>query len=270
MTFSIKNKVVLVTGASSGIGRETAKAFARKGARVALTGRNIEALETTIRYLKNEGCIVGAFPFDLTNFNKIPKMVEDVQKYFGDSVDVLVNSAGIAILGLVEDVPADAYHRNLQINFFAPLELIKAVIPGMKKKRDGQIINISSGVGKNGLPGVSSYCVSKFALNALTESLRIELAPYNIKVILFSPGLVATGFNDRIEIYGELKEKFTGGKMAAPEETAEIIVQVSENAKREVVLSLRTKMGYHLNYWAPSLFDFILKCKFFKNNRLAD
>ena len=259
MSFDSKDKIILVTGASSGIGMETARAFARKGARLALTGRNIEMLKVVSGSIKKEGGSAEMFPFDLTNISGIPELVKKIQSHFNESIDVVVNSAGVAVLGTVENIPVEAYSYNLQVNFVASLALIKEVMPGMKNKMRGQIINISSGVGKRGLPGVSSYCVSKFALNALTESLRVELSPYNIDVILFSPGLTATEFSERTKIYGEIKESFISGKTVLPERIAEKIVEASEKSKREVMLSLRAKVSYHLNYWAPRLFDYILK-----------
>lgn len=270
MDFEAKNKIVLVTGASSGIGKAVAEAFAKKGAKVALTARNVEVLKTVRNNINEDGGTSEIFPFDLEDISGIPQLVDDVERHFGDSVDILVNSAGIAVLGFVDDVPVKAYSHNLQINFFAPLALIKAVLPGMKKKKGGQIISISSGVGKRGLPGVSSYCLSKSALNALTESVRVELAPYGIDVILFSPGLVATGFSDKIKIYGNLEEKFTGGNMSSPEEIAEKILHASVHAKKEVMLSFRTRIGYHLNYWAPRLFDYILKRRLLASGQWTD
>jgi dehydrogenase/reductase SDR family member 7B len=172
-----------------------------------------------------------------------------------------VNSAGIAVLGLIENVPLKSYSDNLQLNFFAPLSLIKSVLPGMKQKKSGQIINLFSGVGKRGLPGVSSYCVSKFALNGLTESLRVEVSPYNIDVILISPGLVQTRFANNCKIYGPLKETFTHGKAVKSEFVAEKIVEASIKKKREVVLSAKTLFGIHANYWFPSILDRILAKK---------
>lgn len=270
MAFVIKNKVVLVTGASSGIGREVAKEFAHRGARVAITARDIEKLNGIKKEIMQNGGVAEVFQFDLGDTDKIPDLINRVCNHFGDSVSILVNSAGFAVLGLVEDVPIEAYNDNLKVNFFAPLALIKAVVPGMKSKKCGQIINISSGVGKRGLPGVSPYCVSKFALNAITESIRVELSPYGIDVILVSPGLVRTGFNDSTKIYGNLKETFANGKKSPVKKIAGKIVDASANRKREVTLSLRTRIAYHLNYWSPSLVDFILKHKLKSKGQFDD
>ena len=118
-----------------------------------------------------------------------------------------------------------------------------------------------SGVGKRGLPGVSSYCVSKFALNGLTESLRVEVSSYNIDVILFSPGLVQTNFDKNMKLFGNLKETFTKGKAVTAEFAAEKIVEASVKRKRDVILSNKTRFGIHLNYWVPTVLDKILEKK---------
>ena len=259
--YTLANKLVLVTGASSGIGATTAKAFAKQGTRLALTARNKEKLDAVKNEICAEGGKVEIFPFDLDKIEHISELIEQIEEHFQDTVDVLVNSAGIAVLGLVENVPLGAYRQNLQINFFASFGLIQAVLPGMKKKRSGQIINLFSGVGKRGLPGVSSYCVSKFALNGLTESLRVEVLPYNVDVILFSPGLVQTGFGKKLKLYGRLKETFTTGNAVTAEFTAKKIVEASLRRKRDVVLSLKTRVAIHLNYWFPALSDKILARK---------
>ena len=202
----------------------------------------------------------GIFKFDLLQDQNIPSLIKEVDKYFDNTIDILINSAGICVLGLVENVPLQAYKDNFQLNFFAPVELIRSVLPGMKKKHFGQIINLFSGVGKRGLPGISAYCSSKFALGGFSESLRVELMSDNIDVIVFSPGLVNTDFASNIRMYGQLKETFTDGKSISAEIAASKIVKASMHRKREVTLSLRTKIGLLMSYFFPQLFDrYLLK-----------
>lgn len=256
--FDCRNKVVLITGASSGIGEAVAKTFAAAGANVALVARNKEALERIAEYIRGKGGSAGVFPFDLENIEQIPTLVKSVEEYFRASVTILINNAGIAVLGLVAYVPVSEYQRNFTINCLAPLALIKAVILSMQKKREGQIINITSGVGVRGLPGASSYCMSKFALNALTESVRVELGRFGISVISISPGLVASQFAKHLTVHGPLKEMFTYGAQHKPETVARWVLRASRWRQREVVRSLRTRVARHLNYWTPRLFDRIL------------
>lgn len=265
MSFDVNGKIVLVTGASSGIGAEIAKSFALQGARVALTGRNREALGKVALSITAGYHEAGVFPFDLVGTEHISQLVKSVESHFKGTISVLVNCAGIASLGMVQDVPLKAYEDALRINFYAPLALIQAVMPAMKAQGSGQIVNISSGVGMRGLPGVSPYCVSKFALNALTESLRVELMPSGIDVLSVSPGLAETSFSSKIRSYGNMQETFTQGHKASPAEIAGKVVAASAASKRDLVLSLRTRIGYHLNYWAPALLDLLLCRSFFKN-----
>lgn len=257
MTFNPKNKVVLVTGASSGIGREVALGFGRKGAKVALVARNITALKQTKEKILQEGGCAETFPVDLKNYSDFPALIEKIDRHFWAPVAILVNNAGAVVLGSVMDVPTDEFSDNLAINFLAPVALTKAVIPGMKKKGCGQIINISSGCGWRGLPGVAAYSASKFALNGFSESLRVELAPHGIDVILFSPGRVDTGIATRSNKYGGGQQSDEGPSLS-PEQAAQKIIEASKNRKRETLLSFRAKLAFHLNYWFPSLLDSLL------------
>jgi len=257
----LNNKIILITGSSSGIGRACSIAFGKLGAKIALTGRNEKRLAKVKEELDILGIHSGVFKCDLLQDQNIPSLVKEVENYFGNTIDILINSAGIGVLGLVENVPLKAYKENFKLNFFAPVELIRSVLPGMKKKRFGQIINLFSGVGKRGLPGVSSYSSSKSALNGFSESLRVELMLHNIDVILFSPGLVKTDFASNIVMYGKLKDTFTEGKSIDAEIVASKIVEASIYRKREVILSLKTKVGLLANYFFPKLFDKYLSKK---------
>jgi uncharacterized protein len=261
MRFEMKNKIALVTGASSGIGKEVAFALADRGAKVALVARNIQALTEVKQQINDKGNVAEIFVQDLTKLSEIPDLIERIRSYFENSVDLLVNSAGVAVLGLVENVPFDAYEEIFKVNFFAPLKLIQAVVPDMKRRGSGQIVNITSGVGKRGLPGVSPYCATKFSLNALTESIRVELDPFGVHVLSFSPGLVSTEFQSRLRIFGELKEKFTGKGGISPVVAAQKLVMAVENKRRDADLSFRSRIACHINYWAPAVLDFVLKKK---------
>ena len=257
MSFDCKDKVVLVTGASSGIGREVALCFGREGAKVALVARNSDALNKVKAQILSEGGCAEVFPFDLTHYSELHTLIESIDRYFWDPVTLLINNAGSVVLGKVDDVPVDDFSDNLAINFLTPVALVKAVVPGMKKKGYGQIINISSGCGWRGLPEAAAYSASKFALNGFTESLRVELAPCGIQVILFSPGRVDTGIEKRGALYGTVAQS-DDGPSQSPRVVARKIFDASKKSKRETILSFRAKIAVHLNYWLPSLLDFLL------------
>ena len=132
----------------------------------------------------------------------------------------------------------------------------------MKAQRSGQIINVSSGVGKRALPGFSSYSATKFALNGFTESLRLEVRPFGIDVILISPGRVASDFHHRIEFYGRWKMDLPPMQMRSPGRIADLILDASKNRSRERIVWGPGLAGYHLNYWSPKLVDFLLAQKY--------
>ena len=176
---------------------------------------------------------------------------------------MLLNCAGYAVLGNIENIPYSAYKKNLELNFFAPLVLTKNIIPKMKKKKSGQIINLISGVGNRGLPGVSSYCVTKFALNGFSESLRVEMSKYHIDVITISPGLVKTAFNKNAKIYGFLKKTFNTGIKKDANIIAREIVKASIRRKKNAVLSFKTLFGIYLSFFFPGFLDNFLYKKFF-------
>jgi len=256
-----KNKIVLITGSSSGIGKACAFEFGGLGASIALTGRNEKELVRLNSQLKALNINSHFFVYDLMELDSIEILIDQIENYFNNSVDILINSAGNAALGLVENIPINALKDNMMLNFFAPFMLSKLLIPGMKKKGFGQIINLSSGVGKRGLPGVSSYSSSKFALTGFTDSLRVELMSFNIDVILFSPGLVDSEFSSNLTLFGDLKNKFTDGKSLKASEVAFHIANASQKRKREVTLSYKTKIGVFLNFFLPSLLDKYLSKK---------
>jgi len=268
--YSLINKLIVITGASSGIGKASAIQFGKESMKIALVGRNERRLEAVSENINRQNQSVSKiFPCDLREIEKIPALVKKIESSFGETVDILLNAAGVAVLGYVENIPLEEYYENFEINFFAALNLIQAIIPGMKEKKSGQIINITSGFGIRGLPGYSSYCATKFALNGLTESLRVELKPFGVHVISFSPGPVSTPFVKNQKIFGELKEIFNIENMRKPEDVAMKIVKASKCGARHIELSLRTRIARQLNHFLPSLFDAILENKMERLSRMA-
>lgn len=259
--FDPKGKVVLITGASVGIGRETAFAFAKAGAKVALTARGQKDLESAAAKIRGEGGSVEIFPHDLNDLAGIPKLVQSVREKLGP-IDVLINNAAYAVTGLVEDCPIEQYRKNFEVNFYAPVALIQAVLPDMKRKGGGQIINVSSGVGRRALPGVSPYCATKFALCGMSESLRLEVKRYGVDVIVIFPGRVESQFHKRIESYGKLNRKLPPIPMQPAEKIGKFILDASICRKREATVFGPGKIGFHLNYFAPKLVDRLLMKRF--------
>lgn len=194
------SKTVLVTGASSGIGKATAIYLAQNGYTVYGAARRIEKLNE----LKPFG--VQPIALDITNDESISACINHIQTVSG-SVDILVNSAGLGSYGALEDVPMNEAKNQLEINLFGAARLIQLVLPAMRKNNWGKIVNISSIGGKVGLPMGTWYHASKFAIEGLSDSLRNEVRQFGIDVIVIEPGgtkseMVEIGGNDLLRVSG--------------------------------------------------------------------
>lgn len=189
----IQNKVVLITGASAGIGLATARRFAAAGAKVALAARSTDALQQLASELQQQGASTLVIPTDVRNQVAVNQMVETTVQHFGQ-LDILINNAGQAAAGTVAEVSIENFRQILELNVFGALYAMQAVIPRMRQNGGGIIINVSSTVSKMNIPGLSAYASTKSALNMLSATARQELAGNNIRVITLYPRLTATDF----------------------------------------------------------------------------
>jgi NAD(P)-dependent dehydrogenase (short-subunit alcohol dehydrogenase family) len=184
-------KTIIITGTSTGIGFASAVALARAGHDVFATMRNPGRSPELQVLASKETLPITILPLDVNNDASVSKAVSEVLESRGH-VDVLVNNAGIASLGSVEETPLDEYRQIMETNVFGVLRSIKAVLPSMRARRSGHIINISSVAGRMTSPGQSAYAASKFALEAIGESLAAEVRPFNIRVSIVEPGVTDT------------------------------------------------------------------------------
>ncbi len=184
-------QVALVTGASSGIGRETAIMLAEKGFQVLAAARRMD------RLVELAGQVVGITPIDV-DFSDLDDLEKFCQHISGlsEPVSVLINNAGYSLRGVLEDVSIEAAKRMFQVNVFALMRVTQACLPGMRKMRGGTIVNLSSMAGKFAFPGSGPYAATKHAVEAITDALRIEVRPFGIRVVAIRPGFIATEFND--------------------------------------------------------------------------
>ena len=187
----IKGRVVLITGAGRGIGRALAHAFAAAGAKVALLGKTKKNLLEVQRELKDSGAPTVVLAADVSDEGVVSRAVAAAEQQLGP-VDVLVNNAGIFALAPVEKMDALVFDRMLAVNLRGPFLMSRAVLPGMKSRKRGHIVNISSTAGRRGFAGGGAYCASKFGLAGLTEAMRYEARASNVRVTCVYPSTVNT------------------------------------------------------------------------------
>ena len=204
---NIKDKVVIVTGASEGIGKSLAEALAAKGAKLVLAARSEDKLKAVAATLP--GAI--ALRADMRKAEDVKSMVDAAMRAHG-RVDILVNNAGQGIYGPLEAVDIDEYRAAMELNVYAPLRAMQLVIPHMRKSGGGIIVNISSMVSKNAYPSLGAYASTKYALNAISYTARAELAKDKIAVSVFHPRMTATRFGENAM---GAHSPYSGGSAAA-------------------------------------------------------
>jgi len=255
-----KDKVVWITGASSGIGEALVKQLAEKGARIILSSRNADKLAELKAKLPNteEHSIL---PLDVSNENSIDQAVNGNQELV-ENVDVLINNAGISQRALTWEASRESERLIMETNFFGATALTKAVLPGMMKRNAGSIISLSSPAGAFGFPLRSSYSASKHAIHGYFDSLRAELdaAKKNIHIMLVLPGRVSTNMS-----YNALKQD--GSKQAeadqrlasglSPDECAKGIIKAAEKRKAEIYFG-REQILIYIKRYLPGLFRSIV------------
>ncbi len=197
MSQGIENKVVVITGASSGLGEATARHLAERGASVVLGARRSDRIDTLAMELTAEGHKAKAVPTDVTDYNQVKNLVDLAVREFG-RIDVMLNNAGLMPLAPLERLKIDEWERMIDVNIKGVLYGIAAALPHMKAQRSGHIINVSSVYGHVVDPGATVYCATKFAVRALSEGLRREVKPYNIRTTVISPGAVSTELLEHI------------------------------------------------------------------------
>lgn len=185
----IKNKVIIVTGASAGIGLATAKLLGNHGGKIALAARSKDKLETISKELKDSFVI----PTDMSDTESIDTMITEVKKHYG-RIDILINNAGQGMYGAIENVNIADYKKIIDLNIIGPLEAMQKVIPIMREQKGGMILNVSSMVSKAYYPYLGAYASTKYALNAVSLTARTELEKDNIIVNVMLPGLTETDF----------------------------------------------------------------------------
>jgi short-subunit dehydrogenase len=251
---SLKDKVAVVTGASSGIGEATARELSGRGAMVVLAARDKERIEGVTREIASSGGRALALEADVSDEESVRQMVERAVEACG-RIDVLVNNAGMGLSGNVEELRGEDLRRVLEVNFVGALSCIQAALPHMP--RGGSIVNVSSVIGKRSISRVGGYCASKSALNALSDALRVEVAGQGITVTSVYPGTTRTEFSERsLRTRGERKGWRPKG--VSSERVAGKICRAIERGKRDVYVSSKDRAFVAASTLFPAAFDRLL------------
>lgn len=258
--YDFKNKTVLITGGSRGLGLVMARQLAAEGARLVLCARDASELENARMELAGNGAEVLVQKCDVTVQQEVIDMITNVQNEFYP-IDVLINNAGIIHAGPVTEMNIEEFDEAIKTHYWAPIYTIMAVLPAMKARGGGMILNVASIGGKISVPHLVPYSASKFALVGLSEGLRAELKKYNIQVTTATPGLIQTGSTGHAYVKGQHKKEYALFKIMdsspltsmSAEATALQILDALRHGDAQVTTTLPAKFSALLHSLSPEL-----------------
>jgi short-subunit dehydrogenase len=252
-----RGRVVLLTGASSGIGAATARCFAAAGADIVLVARSADKLAALAAALPGRPLVL---PADISDQRQVQAIVDESIAAC-KRIDIVINNAGVGLVGPVADLAAQDFEQALQVDLFGPLYTIQAVLPHMQRAGQGQIINVSSVVARHALPYLGGYAAAKAALDRLSEALRIELLGSPIAVTLLRPGTTRTGFSSRRLGRGNEQRRSTPHGVS-PETVAAAMLRAARREPRIAYVSLSDRLRLLAADLLPGLTDRILAQSF--------
>jgi NAD(P)-dependent dehydrogenase (short-subunit alcohol dehydrogenase family) len=248
MAGRFKDSVVIITGGGRGIGRATALAFAEEGATCVLAGRRMDALQTTAGEVRHSGGVPDTVHCDVMKEQDLQALVGKTVEAHG-RIDVLVNNAGVTTGGRLDEVGKDDIDRIVGVNIWAPLRLTQLVVPHMRERKSGAIVNLSSMAGRMGMPYLAAYSASKFAMRGMSEALRRELRPDNIHVMAVYPGFTATDMMETVDV-GQL-----GMSIATAQQVGQAIMRGVQWKRPEVFIGVGDSLMSGWNSVAPWAVD---------------
>ncbi|OPJ87373.1 dehydrogenase/reductase SDR family member 7B isoform A [Patagioenas fasciata monilis] len=275
----LQEAVVVITGATSGLGKECAKAFHAAGCKLVLCGRDGEKLKDVVQELstmtnhRKNTHKPHTVVFDLSDTKTVLNAAEEILKYLGH-VDILINNAGISFRGTVVDTGLDVDKKVMETNYFGPIALTKALLPSMIKRRQGHIVAISSVQGKISIPFRSAYAASKHATQAFFDCLRAEVEQYDIDVTVISPGYIQTNLSLNAVTadgsrYGVMDKNTAEGQ--TPAEVAQVVLSAVGQKKKEVLVAgLTPSLAVYLRNLFPSIFFTLMATRAKKERKAKD
>ncbi len=258
--YSFKNKVILITGGSRGLGLVLAREFAYYGAKIAICARDINELHRAKKELETYGVEVFDAVCDVRDEDDVKKLIQDVHTRYG-RIDVLVNNAGVIQVGPFEAQTRRDFESAMAVHFWGPYNMMKAVLPEMKKRGEGRIVNIASIGGKVAVPHLAPYCASKFALVGLSGAMQAEFAKDNIRVTTVCPGLMRTGSHINALFKGQNEWEFALFSVmnssplssVSAEHAARQIVKATRRGDAGAIVSVQAKLAAKMNELFPEV-----------------
>ena len=264
-SIDLEQKVTLITGGSRGLGLEIARLMVKEGARVAICARDKDELKQAKKDLNELAATYGGngvytVVCDVTDPAQVKDMLKQIKKHFG-AIEILINNAGVIQIAPVEEMERKEYEEAMNLHFWAPYNLMEAVLPEMRKKREGRIVNIASFAGKVSVPHLAPYTASKHALVGLSESLHAEMQKYNIYITTVCPGLMRTGSVRQMVHKGQHKKEHSLAHILASQpltsmdakSAAESIVSACKNGETTLLMPLQSRILTAINALFPGL-----------------
>ena len=248
---NLKNKIVVITGASSGIGEASAIQFARKGANIVLVARRKEKLLEVEKKVSQFHVKTFVCPCDVSQKSQVKEMAKNVLNKFG-RIDVLVNNAGFVIYGKVNELTIEEIESQMETNYFGMVYCTKNFLPIMLEQNFGHIVNVASVGASFSVPGIAPYCATKFAMLGFSEGLKHELHGTGIGVTVVSPIMVRTNLFDHPS-FENFTKRATGISLS-PETVAKAVVKAANSKRLEIVVPSVTRAGI----WAKHTFPFFI------------
>jgi short-subunit dehydrogenase len=256
VAISYQDKVIIITGASSGIGKACAQVFAKHGAKLVIAARNEKRLSNTANELQTYGVEILAKSTDVSNESEVKALMEAAVNKFGQ-IDALINNAGISMRALFNDIDLEVFKKVMDINFRGTVYCTKYALPHLIKSK-GSIVGVSSVAGYKGLPGRTAYSASKFAMQGFLESLRIENRKNKIHVLMVYPGFTASNIRQTAltaDGTPQGQSPLEENKLMQPEEVADAILKAMQKKKRSIILDNQGKLLALLNKFLPNWAD---------------
>jgi short-subunit dehydrogenase len=258
--YDFRNRLVVITGGSRGLGLIMARQLAGQGAALVLCARDLDELAAAANELRDQTSFVATYVCDLSQADEIERLFNRIRREVG-SVDVLINNAGIIQVGPVETMTRADFEQAMAVHFWAPLLCTERVLPDMRRRGEGRIVNISSIGGQMGVPHLVPYCASKFALNGLSQGLRAELIKDGVYVTTVCPGVMRTGSPRNALFKGQHRAEYAWFSIlsALPpfsmdaERAARQIINACRYGRAKITLSLPAKLATIANTLAPEL-----------------